>query len=63
MRPLDYTDAFVTKDAPGLHGWHVPLQNVQIGAADCRRVDAHDDIGRVLDARRRHLSPFLPGLW
>jgi hypothetical protein len=28
-----------------------PLEDVQVGAADCRRVDPDDDVGRVDDRR------------
>ena len=55
----DLPDALVAEDPTRRHGRYVPLHDVQIGAADRRRVDPDDGVGRLLDLRFRHV---LPGL-
>src|SRR5262249_49923146 len=50
-------DALVAENRPGLHFGHVALEDVQVGAADRRRVDPDDDVGRRLEFG---IGPFLP---
>ena len=45
----DRADRLVAEDRPGSHVGHVALEDVQIGAADRRRVDADDRVRRLLD--------------
>ena len=44
-------DRLVAEDAALGHRRHVPLEDVQVGAADRRRVDLDDDVRRLADAR------------
>jgi hypothetical protein len=46
-----------TENPAGRDRRHVALQNVQVGAADRRRVDPHDDVRRILDLRIRRIGP------
>ena len=49
---LDHrADRFMAEDAALGHRGHVALEDVQVGAADRRRLDLDDHVGRVLDAR------------
>ena len=48
---LDDADALVAEDAAGLHGRHVALEDVQVGAADRGRRDPDHRIGRRLQDR------------
>ena len=45
----DRADGLVAEDRPGLHLGDVALEDVQVGPADRRRVDADDRVGRLLD--------------
>ena len=53
----DRADGLVAEDRPGLHLGDVALEDVQVGSADRRRVDADDRVRRLLDARIRDLVP------
>src|SRR5439155_1913455 len=53
----DRADGFMAEDRPRLHLGYVALQDVQIGAADRRGVDADDRVRRHLDHRIRNLVP------
>ena len=48
---LDGADGLVTQDRSSRGLGHVALEDVQVGAADRRGVDPHDDVGRVDDRR------------
>src|SRR5690606_37904581 len=57
---LDGAHGLVAEDAPVGHGGHVPLQDVEVGAADGHGVDPHDGVGVVLEGGVRDLLPGLP---
>src|SRR4029450_2976371 len=52
-------DRLVPEDPSGVHGGDVPVQDVQVGAADRGGVDADDDVGGFLDGRVGHVLPRL----
>src|SRR3954452_1241032 len=49
----------MAEDAALGHRGHVPLQDVEVRAADRGRVDADDHVGRLLDPRVRDAVPCL----
>ena len=53
----DHADTLVAEDPAGRDRRHVALEDVQVGAADRRRVDPHDDVRRILDLRIRRIGP------
>ncbi len=53
----DGADGLVAEDRPRRHLGDVALEDVQIGTADRRRVDAHDRVGRIDDRRVGHGIP------
>ena len=55
----DGADALVAQDAPVLDCGHVPLENVQVGAADGGGLDLDDDVGGLLDGWIRYFFPRL----
>ena len=55
----DRADRLVAEDATVGHRRHVALHDVQIGAADRRRLDPHDRVGAVDDHRIGDLFPCL----
>jgi hypothetical protein len=46
---LDSSDGLVTEHGAGRGLGHVALEDVQVGAADRRGIDAHDRVGGVED--------------
>jgi hypothetical protein len=55
---LDDADGLVTEDAAWRDLWHVPLEDVQIGATDGDRLDPHDGIEIV---HRHRVGDLVPG--
>ncbi len=55
----DRADGLVAEDPAVGHRRHIALQDVQIGAADGRGVDAYDDVGGSLDSRISVVFPAL----
>src|SRR5262249_22356869 len=47
----DRADGLVAENGAGPHLGYVPLEDVQVGAADGGRVDADDGVRRLLDRR------------
>ena len=56
---VDGADGLVAEDPAVGDGGHVAFEDVQVGAADRHRVDAHDRVGVVLDDRVRDFLPAL----
>jgi hypothetical protein len=56
---VDGSHGLMAEDPARVHSRHVAGQDVQVGAADRRRVDPDDDIALVGDLRVRHLFPGL----
>ena len=50
---VDDADALMAENAAGLAGRHVALEDVQVGAANCRFSDLDDRVGRRRDVRLR----------
>src|SRR6185312_12160141 len=50
------THELVAHDVAGLHGRHVAVEQVQVGAADRGRGDAHDRVTAVENLRIRNLA-------
>jgi hypothetical protein len=54
---FDRPDGLVPEDASTVDGRDVTLENVQVGAADRHRVDAHHGVVRLEDGGLRHVVP------
>lgn len=53
----DFADRLVAQHGSGAYLGDVAFEDVQVGAADGGRVDTHDDVGGLLDARVGDLVP------
>src|SRR5262245_18057291 len=53
----DRPDRLMTEDRARLHLGNIALEDVQVGAADGRGVDADDCVRRLLDHRVGHVLP------
>jgi hypothetical protein len=57
---LDGADGLMAEDATVRDLWYVPLEDVQVGAADSHRVDSHDGIFWLAELWTSDVFPRVP---